>query len=101
MAANRSEDRSSDIVGGVTTVTVAGLLVAVPTGFVATARNLKPVKSPGPATTFNVASPTLHAPAERFVHVVPPFDDDCQQMRGDGTPAAAAVNTAFCPGESV
>jgi hypothetical protein len=89
------------MVGGVSTVTVAALLVAVPTGLVAVARNFKPLKSPGPADTVSVPSPTLHAPFERFVHVVPPFDDACQQMRGDGTPAAATVNTAFCPGESV
>jgi hypothetical protein len=97
-APNRSAVLSSVIVGAVTTVRIAELLVAVPALFVATTRYRRPFNALD-TVTVNVAVsvPECGGVFVRSVHDVPPFVDTCHRSAGAGTPLALAPNVADCP----
>src|SRR3990172_7496371 len=88
---------------GLTTVSMAAALVAVPPLLLATTRYCVPVNSTVALLTVNVAVvvPLYGAVSVNDVHDVPPVVDTCHWYVGVGIPAAADVHQAFVPGPTL
>jgi hypothetical protein len=86
--------------GGLSTVSVAALLVAVSSTFVNAARYSRPLSAPVVCRTASV-SVVLPASVVSFAHVDPLSVETCHRTSGAGTPETAAVNTAPSPANTV
>jgi hypothetical protein len=91
------------IAGAVFTVSVAAVLVAVPSVLIASARYWLPDIAPVVPLTVKVAvaEPDTPLPSVKFPKLVPPFVETCHWNAGAGLPLAATVNVAAVPAVTV